>query len=243
LKYNTVIKLPLLEIKQETPTIYSFIFKKDPAFQFTAGQFLNIILPHENPDNRGMRRFFSINTSPTEDFLMITTRVIDHGSTFKQKLLSLPIGSEIEIEGVHGRFVLPDGGQDCIFITGGIGITPVRSMLKFATDKQLPNHLVLLYSNSSPEEVPFHNFLNELKTQNPNLDIVFTVTKPEGSKVPWSGRVGRIDETLVKEKIRDSKNTIFYLCGPPSLVETFYKLLQGIGVEDTSIKRENFTGY
>lgn len=237
------MKLTFVEKKQETPTIYSFIFKPETPFQFTAGQFMRLTISHENADSRGVSRNFSIASSPTEGFIMIATRFIEDGSSFKKILFELKFGSKIEAAGPFGRFTLPESTNDCIFITGGIGITPVRSILKYATDKQMQNRLVLLCSNRTTEEVPFHNFFNELQTQNKKFELIQTVTRLEQSSVSWDGRVGRIDEKLVWEKIKNAKETLFYLCGPKSLLDTFYSLLLPIGVKEESIKRENFPGY
>lgn len=243
------MKLILIEKRQETPTIYSFIFKAQEPFQFIAGQLLQIYVPHENPDSRGIRRAFSIASSPTEDFIMIATRIIENGSSFKKALMSLPPKTTIEAEGPYGIFNLPENDSThCIFITGGVGITPVRGLLKYATDKRLPTPITLLYSNVTPEEIVYRELLDELESQNANLDIVYTITQPQDSKTAWSsqtqwsGKVGRIDKELIQEKIKD-QNTRFYVSGPIALVENFYNLLKKLGIGDDSIKRENFPGY
>ncbi len=240
------MKLILQDKRQETPSVYSFLFKPTETINFTAGQFIRLIVPHENPDSRGIKRSFSIASSPTEDFLMVTTRFIDGGSSFKKALLALLVGSSIEAEGPYGSFVLPNDSSPCIFITGGVGITPVRSILKYATDKRLVNQLTLLYSNRTGEEIAHQEFLDKLPTQNPNLEITYALTRLEPTanlKNNHNWRAGRIDKQLIKEQIKDGERTLFYLSGPMTMVADFYSLLKEMGIEDSRIKRENFPGY
>lgn len=229
---------------QETPTVYSFLFKPDAPFQFLAGQFIRLTIPHSNPDQRGISRTFTIASSPTESFVMITTRMMEGGSSFKKALLALSSGTVVEAGEQRGLFVLPENNHfHCLFITGGVGATPVRSILKYATDKKLPTKITLLYSNVTPEEVVYYDFLSELITNNSNLDIVYTVTQPEKSSQPWSGRVGRIDKQLVREKIKNKTGTKFYISGPISLVENLSNVIVKLGIPPEQIIRENFPGY
>lgn len=226
---------------QQTPTVFSFLFKPTATLHFTAGQFIRITVAHDNLDQRGTSRTFTIASSPTESFVMITTRMSKDGSSFKKALLALSPPSIIEAGEPHGLFILSPEATPCIFITGGVGITPVRSIVKFATDNKISRPLTLLYSNSTPEEIVYYDFLNELITHNSNLDIVYTITQPEKSSRLWSGRVGRINKELVTEKAK--QNTMFYISGPTTLVSDFYNLLKEMGVEDDRVKRENFPGY
>lgn len=229
---------------QQTPTVYSFLFKPDTPFQFVAGQFIRITVPHDNPDQRGIHRTFSIASSPTENFMMITTKIIENCSSFKKALFNLSSGVIVDSSDPHGLFVLPENSSfNCLFITGGVGATLVRSILKYATDKKLPNKLTLLYSNITPEEITYYDLFNELITHNTNLDIVYTITQPQKSSRSWSGRVGRIDKKLVQENIKDLTKTKFYISGPTAMVDVFYTLLTEMGITEDHIKRENFPGY
>lgn len=238
------MKLTLIEKRRQTPSIYSFIFKPEYPITFIPGQFITLFNPHDNSDERGIKRHFSIASSPTEKNIMIATKIIDNGSSFKKALLALEEGSNVEAGEPHGSFILPeDENNHCLFITGGIGITPVRSMVKYATDKKLNLKLTLLYSNVMSDEIAFYEFFNELKTHNPKLDIVYTITKPEELKQSWTGRVGRIDEALIREYMKNNLSNKFYISGPPQMVTAMLELLKSIGVDDQDIKRELFTGY
>ena len=113
-------------------------------------------MAHDHPDSRGIRRWFTISSSPTEQHIWLTTRFTDRGSTFKRKLKELAEGDEIIVSGLEGDFVLPKHlSRPMAFIAGGIGITPFRSMIKYLLDKDLKADIILLYSNRTVRDVVF----------------------------------------------------------------------------------------
>ena len=236
------MELELMETKQEAPGTRSFKFDfHETQFTYKPGQYISMQLDVEDP--RRNTRSFSLASSPTEsDFVMICTRITD--SPFKQKLNSLTPGTRVSVRGPSGRFVLEENeSRHAVLLSGGIGITPFRNMVKFATDSKLDTKMTLLYSNGIPEEIIFREELEHLQKINPNLKVINTITRPDESKVPWQGRVGRIDERLVRESVPDVRDSIFYVCGPPSMVESLVSTLAVIGVATEQIKTEKFTGY
>src|SRR5438128_2636442 len=123
---------------QETiaSSIKSFWFKPTRPVHYTAGQYIELKLPHDKPDNRGERRWFTLSSYPTEPLLSITTKFTDPGSSFKRALLDMKQGQIINMSDPMGDFVLPkDDTIPLIFVAGGIGVTPVRSMIKWLSDK------------------------------------------------------------------------------------------------------------
>ena len=130
-----------------------------------------------------------------------------------------------------------------VFIAGGIGITPVRSIVKYATEEKLPHKIVLIYSNLTPETSPFLNELQELEKENKNFTLLATMTEAKSSRRTWSGLTGYIDANFLKTNIRELPGTIFYLVGPPGMVEAAAKALEEIGVSHDDIRFEEFTGY
>ena len=131
------LQLLAKEIRQETPDVKSFIFEKPENFSFVAGQFLTLFLDVEDP--RGNYRQFSIASSPTEDSVMITSTM--RGSPFKQKLAEMQ-GQKIRARGPFGRFTLQEAERH-VMVAGGIGVTPFRSMIKFATDTERKDKITL----------------------------------------------------------------------------------------------------
>ena len=142
------------------------------------------------------------------------------------------------------RFTLPkDSDKNVLFLGGGIGVTPYRSMARFATDSRLPHKTTLLYSSRTPEEIVYRKEWEAMARSNPNLKVVYTITRPEASTETWSGHVGHIDGQFILENVEDLKNSHFYICGPPSLITGLAYALIGLGADRRAIQVEGFPGY
>lgn len=232
----------------------AFYFEKPDGFDFIAGQYMTVALikPPEM-DDEGESRFLSIASAPHEKYLMVATRMRD--TAFKRVLKNLPSGSEIKINGPEGLFYLhKDFSKPAVFLIGGIGITPVFSILKNAAYEKLPHKLFLFYSNKRPEDAAFLKELQNLAMKNKNFRLVATVTAPtqgrspdqsvgKNSKIPWQGETGFITKEMIQKHIKDLNSPIYYMSGPPAMVKAMRDLLEKIGVSDDSIKFEEFTGY
>lgn len=236
------MQLPLIEAKQESIDVKSFKFGlNETSFNFKSGQY--IIMKLDVVDERNGVRMFSLSSSPTETgFITISTKMT--GSNFKNKLESINIGDKVDIRGPFGRFLLQeDYSKTAVMLAGGIGITPFRDMIKFATDKKLNLKIILLYSNRLPEEISFKKEFDGWQKINPNLKVVYTITRPEESRLKWEGVTGRIDAAMIKSNVKDMENCMFYVCGPPAMVDAMVTTLKNMGVSDNNIKIERFTGY
>ena len=235
------LELKLIEAKNESPFSKTFKFGLDRTnLDYQAGQYLTLDLPVE--DERGKRRPFTISSSPTEkDFLTITTRI--GPSPFKQTLNTLEIGAKTQIKAPYGNFVLPsDNSKPVVMLAGGIGITPFRSMIRFASDTKLSLPITLLYSNRTPQDIPFKAEFDQLKDLNQYFKPVYTVNETEMSE-KWTGLTGFIDERMLRESIEDLKNSIFYVCGPPGMVEAMLQNLKKLNIANERVKIERFSGY
>ena len=223
------MKLKLLSKKSEVPGVYTFVFKPDKPTSWVPGQYLHYILPHPNPDNRGIERWFTISSAPYERNICITTRFAGKkGSSFKKALLSLDVGSEIEADGVEGDFTLVAGNVRHVLIAGGIGITPYHAMLTQLFHDKKDVHAQLLYANQDKNLV----FGDELAKIESSLKY-FHVQ-------PFIGR--RLVPDDFKKYVDDS-GSIFYLSGPEPLVENYEGVLQEMGVPKERIKTDFFPGY
>lgn len=230
------MKLSTIQVKKETPTIFSVYFKPETKINFRPGQYLLVELPVTDP--KGNDRSFSIASSPTEDVIIISTR--QTGSIFKKKFESLRKGEPIEAKGPYGSFTL-DESKPAIMLSGGIGITPLRCMIKYATDKKLATKITLFYANRNPEEIAFRNDLDNWLKENKNIKIVYTVNEADNEN--WTGLRGFIDEKMIKSNSKITKNTLFYICGPPAMVDAMVNLLKTMKIDDSRIRIEHFTGY
>ena len=221
----------------------AFRFEKPAHFLFTAGQFVDMTLvdPSET-DAEGNGRAFSIASAPHEDTLMVATRMRD--TAFKRVLRSLPLGATVQMEGPFGNFVLhADPVRPAVFLAGGIGITPFRSMVLHAAAQKLPHRLVLFYSNRRPEDAPFLDELQALQRDNPHYTFVGTMTAPDKSSLPWKGETGYITPAMLSKVLVNIDSPIFYVVGPPGMVTGLRTTLKDAGFNERDIRTEQFTGY
>ncbi len=234
------LEVTVIKTVQEAQEIKSFYFDYvKNGFQYKASQAVHLHLDFENdPD---MFHPFSIASSPTEDFLLLTTKMRPD-SIYKERLNWVKLGDKLAVLGPVGNFILPqDASKQVVFLGDGIGITPFRSMIKFATDKILPHRITLLYSNRIPEEILYRKEWDQLERKNPNLTVVHSITKPDQSNENWKGRVGRIDESLIQQYVKDTSNANFYVAGPPSMVRDVIGLLRTMKIDRVML--EVFHGY
>jgi ferredoxin-NADP reductase len=219
----------------------AFYFAKPPGFDFIAGQFL--IWKHTEPQGPGLfdtRHDFSIASSPYEENLLLTSRMRD--SLFKNALKELPIGGKMNIEGPYGHFTLHDDTSiPAVFLAGGIGITPVRSIVLQSLYDKSGHKLFVFYSNRRPEDAAFLDELSEIK--NPNFKLIATMTEMEKSKQKWTGEVGFISINMIKKYLPDVNAPIYYIVGPPQMVDAMKNVLREAEVAEPKIRWENFTGY
>jgi ferredoxin-NADP reductase len=225
-------------------------FTKPPGLAFKAGQFVDLTLidPPET-DAEGNVRGFSINSAPDDTDLVFATRLRD--TAFKRVLATMPLGSVVGFEGPFGNFTLHnDASRPAVLLAGGIGVTPFRSIVRRAAHEKLPQRILLFYANRRPEDAPFLDELRQLSALNPNFTFVPTMTKMEGSHVPWVGATGPIDRELIAKNLASKgapaktlAGPIYYAAGPPGMVTALRKMLNEAGVDDDDIRTEEFTGY
>ena len=232
------MKLKVLKVKKETPSIFSLELEPEPAFSFKPGQYLTVFLPVK--DEKGNSRQFSIASSPTEQKILLASRQTN--SIFKQKLESLKKDEQIEARGPFGGFTLIEN-KPAVMLSGGIGITPLRCMIKYATDKKLQMPITLFYANRNPEEIAFKDEFDKMTKANKNLKIVYAVDSPEQSNKKWTGYVGYLTENIIRENVNYLSSAIFYICGPPKMVDTMFSLLKSMNIPEESIRIEHFEGY
>ncbi|MBI2559013.1 xylene monooxygenase [Candidatus Woesearchaeota archaeon] len=230
-------ELPVIETRQETHDVRSIrLGFNGQKFDYKPGQYMRVELDVQDAEN-GNTRPLSIASSPTEDFLLFSTKISQ--TLFKQKFSSLKVGDKVKLKGPMGIFVLKEDAKEIIFLGGGIGITPFRDMIKYACDKKLAVKLALLYSNRTANDICYKDEWHILEKQNNSLKVVHTIT----DDASWKGMKGRINEAMIKEFCNDINNALFYICGPPGMVDGLYNLLKTMNIPQQNIKVEKFAGY
>jgi ferredoxin-NADP reductase len=221
----------------------AFYFEKPEEFEFEAGQFFNFTLlsPGET-DLEGNTRALSIASAPHERNLMVAMRL--RTTAFKRTLNSLPLGSELLLQGPFGWMTLPrNSTRPAVLLAGGIGITPFRSLVWNAAESLSPRRILLFYSVRVPEEAAFLEELQEMEQFNRRYKLICTVTQPEKSRMSWLGETGRISIQLLSRWIPDLSVPIYYIAGPPAMVNGVRQMLVGSGVAEEDIRAEEFYGY
>lgn len=221
----------------------AFRFEKPSGWTFKAGQFIDMtLLDPAETDSEGNTRGFSIASGPHEETLMVATRMRD--TAFKRVLKNMPIGTAVKIEGPSGDLTLPNNSKRAVvFLAGGIGITPFRSMLVRAAKEKLPHRIFLFYSNRRPEDAPFLEELQILERENPNYKLIASMTEMEKSHRPWNGETGLINQEMLARHLKSAGTCIYFIAGPPAMVKGLHKMLNKAGMDDDDIRAEEFAGY
>lgn len=221
----------------------AFRFEKPSAWTFKGGQYLDVtLLEPPETDSEGNVRSFSIASAPHEETLMVATRMRD--TAFKRVLKAMPFGTAVKIEGPSGDLILQnDSKRTAVFLAGGIGITPFRSIVHSAAKEKLPNRLVLFYSNRRPEDAPFLEELQNLERENPKYKLISSMTEMEKSQRPWNGETGLIDQEMLGRHLKGAPSPIYYIAGPPAMVKGVHEMLSKAGVNADDIHAEEFAGY
>lgn len=222
----------------------AFHFEKPTAFDFRPGQAIDLALMEKGSASRSQdsRHTFSIVSAPFQEELVVATRMRD--SAFKRALGALSLGSVAVVNGPFGLLTLHKKlVRAAVLIAGGIGVTPFMSMLRQAAHDQLPQDLRLLYSNRRPEDAPFLAELQQHARSNPRFQLLATMTDMARSAQLWNGHAQRIDSNLVGLVAKDLSNPVFYISGPPRLVEAVRQTLADAGVDEDDVRSEEFYGY
>jgi ferredoxin-NADP reductase len=228
---------------QLAPDVYELRFTSDRRIRFRPGQYLEWTLGHSRPDSRGNRRYFTIASSPGEREVRLGVKFYPGASSFKRSLLAMRPGDQIGAAQLAGDFVLPAGKQEkLVFMAGGIGITPFRSMIRDLLDHEEARPITVLYSNKAAPEIVYADVLEEARKQ---LGITTVYTLTDENRVPpdWQGETGRFDAEMIAKTVPDYCERTFYLSGPRSLVVRFEEVLRGLGIPKSRIKTDFFPGY
>jgi glycine betaine catabolism B len=239
-KANLLLRLK--EKVQLAPDIWDFVFVPSQKLAFEPGQYMEWTMATEADDSRGNRRYFTLASSPTEPTVRLGVKFYEHSSALKRSLLAMEPQDEILATHLAGDFVLPaDPRQKCVFIAGGIGITPFRSMIQYLLDTRQWRPLVLFYTAKTHQEFVYRNIFERAR-QMLGLKTIYTVTDERSLPAGWGGQVGRVTPQLIQAEVPDYQACQFYISGPTALVENTRQMLRQMGVKEEHIKTDYFSG-
>lgn len=222
---------------------YEYVFRSNQKLNYRPGQYLEWTLPHEKADIRGNRRYFTIASSPTEKHLRLGIRIEEKSSSFKHKLIDLRPQDTLVASQLTGDFTLPDDqSKKLVFIAGGIGVTPFRSMIKYLMDTQQKRAIVFFYANKTAGEIAYKDIFDKAQTEL-GIKINYVLTDKEHIPSGWTGKIGRIDEKMLTDEVPDYKERTFYISGPNAMVDAYKHLLAELGIPHNQIVTDYFPGF
>ncbi|HXK37969.1 MAG TPA: oxidoreductase [Candidatus Paceibacterota bacterium] len=237
------VMLSLKATKELAQHTFELIFSPDVTPKFVPGQYMEWTLPHEGSDTRGSRRYFTIASSPTEKDFLLGIKSFESGSTYKKALLLMKEGDMMTASQVAGDFVLPkDKSEKLVFIAGGIGITPFRSMLKYLVDMNEQRDIVVFYLNKVADEVAYKDVLEEAKYKL-GIRVVIVLTDPGAAEGNAWAECGPCDAAMITKYVPDYKDRTYYISGPHGMVNVFEQTLKQMGVIAKRIIVDFFPGF
>jgi len=234
--------LHLKERVRLAPDIYEFVFAAPRRFRYLPGQYMEWTLGHKRPDNRGNRRYFTLASSPTEQNLRVGIKFNGRSSTYKRAMLSMKHNTEIVAAQISGEFILPRSTrQRCVFLAGGIGVTPFRSMIKYLLDTHQRRPITLLYAARTVNEIVYQDIFDRAQKEI-GIKVEYTLTDKKNVPETWKGNQGRITPRTIQMLVPAYKNSLFYISGSRSMVDSFKATLRALGIPKRRIITDYFTG-
>jgi len=231
--------LTLEAVEEVAKDTYDFVFTTPHRLAFRPGQYLEWTLGVPRGDSRGNRRYFTVASAPTEPHVRLGVKFYSRASAFKQQLAAMRLGETIIASQVAGQFTLPANPETKLaFLAGGIGITPFRSMLQYLVDNGEPRPIVMLYGVESEESIAYRDVIDAARE---HLRIPTHYAVAQGSV--GGQHPGFIDEEMVRERIPDYRERVFYVSGPQTMVKALRRMLVAMGVRRSRIKVDFFPGF
>lgn len=223
--------------KDEATNIRTFYFKTERPVEHTAGQYAQWTLKHPHVDDRGIKRWFTISSSPTEALVTITTRFnTERSSSFKKALFKLQPGDEIQMSDPMGDFVLPKLIQTpLVCVAGGIGITPFHSILEWLATTSEQRPIKLIYGVNQEDDIIFQETFDKA-----GIHATIVVSEPSEA---WGGERGRLSAELILGLEKPDEDTLVYVSGPEPMVQALEKDLKKAGVPKQQIVTDEFPNY
>jgi len=223
------VKLKLKQASKISGQVYHYIFTPSRKMSFTPGQYMEWTLPHKNTDIRGNRRSFTIASSPTENEVQLGIKFYEPSSSFKNALKNMKVGGSMFAGQVKGSFTMPDNKKiPLVFVAGGIGVTPFRSMIKYLVDTDEKRLVKLIYSVGKKEELAY----TELFESASGVGVTYIPVVSEPGK-----------SSLTQKILKTSTPALYYLSGPEPFIRSTKSILLDMKVPKSRIRTDYFSGY
>jgi len=234
--------LRVVQIIRETPTILTFRFADPSAdrlpFDFLPGQFLQVEVEPE--PSKQARRSYTIASSPTQRaYVELSVKREEHGAVSRFLHDHVKVGELVKVSGPFGVFTFTGTDADSIvLIAGGVGITPMMSILRYLTDTAWPGEIFFLYGARSTEEFAFREDIERLERRHQNLHVFAAMQRAPGTV--WHGPEGPITKEMLASAVPDLAHRRIHLCGPPAMMAAVKAQLAELGVAEAQLHTEAF---
>lgn len=235
-------ELRVAQIFRETPTVATFRLVEPASgrlpFDFLPGQFLQVEI--EPGDGARSRRSYTIASSPTQrGYVELTVKREELGAVSRYLHDQVSVGEQLKVMGPYGSFTFTGSDADSIvLIAGGVGITPMMSVLRYLTDTAWPGEIFFVYGARSTEEFIFREELEQLERRHAKLHVFASMQRTPGTV--WLGPEGPITGDLLEAAVPDIASRRVHLCGPPAMMAAMKRILGELGVPDAQIHSEAF---
>lgn len=221
---------------EEAPDIFSYYFKPEKPLSYIPGQFIELTLPHDKPDDRGIRRWFTLTSIENDESLRITTKLSEESSSFKKHIQTLEPGDAVDIAEPMGDFVLPrDASIPLVFVAGGMGVTPFASMFRHLAESHESRTIRFLYAVRTEDDIIFQDTFEAA-----NIHATIVVSQPSEA---WGGERGHLTADHILKLAEPTPDSLIYLTGPEPMIETLQKDLLARDIPNNQIVTDFFHGY
>lgn len=232
------IPATITQIARQTPTIKSFdLDLGGHELGFKPGQWVDFFVSLEGAEAVGG---YSITSSPSvQDSIGLAVK-LDEGDHPVTNWLhkEARVGDCVEISLGGDFYYTPDMNGPIVLIAGGIGLTPLMSIIRAIDEDDRSTPTTLIYSVSTSSEILFRQELDEIARRNSDMKLVFTITRPEEGQ-EWNGHTGRIEDDLLGSE-RVNPDSLFFVCGPPDMIRDVIGMLVRMGAPGSRIKYEQW---
>lgn len=221
------------DIRKETHDVKTFKLDPEKKVKFTPGQYCLVSIVDSEEEER---KPFTYASSPTKNYVELTVKKIGE---FTTSLHNLEVGNKLELDGPRGESLNFDETveEDVVFLAGGSGITPFMSAMRYALDKDLENEMTLIFSNRTERDIIFEEELNKIDKRK-GFKVVKTLTNhwPGG----WEGETGLIDSAMINKYVENLGEKIWYICGPPPMIDSMNEILEKLGISQRRVMYEKW---
>ncbi len=234
--------LRVARIFEEAKDVKTFRFTSPDGgplpFSYLPGQFLSLTV---RQDDKPARRSYTIASSPTQrDYVEITVKRVEQGVVTGHLHDKVKEGDRLEVAAPFGSFTFTGREADSIvLIGGGVGLTPLMTVIRYLTDHGWPKDIFLLYSCRTSRDFIFRQELEYLQRRYANLHVVASMTRAAGTE--WMGPTGRLTKELIAQNVPNIAARRVHLCGPPPMMDAVKPILSELGVPTEQVKTESFT--